>query len=333
MPARAYPTPRGKMRSPQRQREAVARLRRAILEDYSYRDRLGVDWMGRFRRFRPRLRQARSAREFAEQAAALLGVARDLHLWLAVEGRRLPTDVRHVERNVAPMLLPRFVPHWRPHNPVVASGTFARGTHYLWLRFWPPEAEGHQALQPAYRVLRRASRTRGVLIIDVRANGGGAEPTAARFAGCFVDHPVCYSKHWRRRRGQFSGPVERWLKPNVSGPRYRGRVVVLIGPGTVSSCESFALMLRRVAGCTLIGARTAGSSGNPQPVDLGNGVTVYVPSWKDLLPNGICLEGRGVTPDIVVKTDGKSFVNGDPVLEAAVRLAELSSVPVPLGQA
>ena len=115
--------------------------------------------------------------------------------------------------------------------------------------------------------------------------------------------------------------------------RFRGRVVVLIGPGTVSSCESFALMLRRVAGCTLIGARTAGSSGNPQPVDLGNGVTVYVPSWKDLLPNGICLEGRGVTPDIVVKTDGKSFVNGDPVLEAAVRLAELSSVPVPLGQA
>lgn len=315
----------------ERQAEAVARLRRAILEAYSYRDRLGVVWVERFRRFAPRLRRAKTAREFAAETARLLSVACDLHLWLEVEDQRLPTYVRRGERNVAPMLLPRVVPRWRPHNAVVASGRFARGTHYLWLRSWPPETEARQALRPAYSVLRQASRPRGSLIIDVRANGGGAEPTAARFAGCFVDQPRCYSKHWRRQRGRFTGPVARWLKPNEAGPRYRGPVVVLIGPGTVSSCESFALMMRQVPGCQLLGARTAGSSGNPQPVDLGNGVTVFVPSWKDLLPSGIGLEGRGVRPYIVVETNRASFLTGDPVLEEAVRLIEPSSGPVPLG--
>ena len=320
------------------QGEAVARLRRAILEDYSYRDRLEVGWAERFCRFSPRLRRAKSAREFAEQAANLLSAAQDLHLWLEVGGQHLPTYVREVERNVAPMRLPRFVPHWRQLNAVAASGRFADGTLYLWLRSWPPADEPRQALRPAYAVLRRASQAGGSLVIDVRANGGGAEPTAAQFAGCFVDQPVCYSKHWRRQMGKFMGPVKRWLKPNEAGPRYRGRVVVLIGPGTVSSCESFALMMRQVAGCQLVGGRTAGASGNPRPVDLGNGVTIYVPSWQDLLPNGACLEGRGVRPDIMVKADRRSFLTGDPVLEAGLEFLRqpqprLQSPPVTMVRA
>jgi hypothetical protein len=58
------------------------------------------------------------------------------------------------------------------------------------------------------------------------------------------------------------------------------------------------MMMRRVLGCKLIGQRTAGSSGNPKPVDLGNGVVLFVPSWQDLDFHGTCLEGRGVEADV-----------------------------------
>ena len=44
--------------------------------------------------------------------------------------------------------------------------------------------------------------------------------------------------------------------------------------------------------CKLIGAQTYGSSGNPKPIDLGNGVTVILPSWRDLFPDGSILEGK-----------------------------------------
>ena len=64
---------------------------------------------------------------------------------------------------------------------------------------------------------------------------------------------------------------------------------------------------------------TQGSSGNPKPVDLGNGVIVYLPSWKAMRPDGSCFEGEGIKPDIEVKTTPEDFENNDPVIEAALK--------------
>ena len=278
--------------------EAFLRLKSSIFEDYSYRDLRGVDWKKRFARFGPRLHASATATEFAQEAAGLLSAAKDLHLWLRVKNKTVPSHRRCAQRNVALPLLRELIPGWRQHNPVVMSGRFSDGILYLCLRAWPGDAPQH--LRPAYRLLRHASPAGRPLIIDVRANGGGAEPLAARFAACFVRRSVCYAKHLNTRAGTLKGPFERRLKPSRAGPHYRGRVAVLIGPGTVSSCESFVMMMRQVPGCKLIGQRTAGASGNPKPVDLGNGVVVFVPSWQDLDLDGTCLEGRGVAPDIEV---------------------------------
>jgi C-terminal processing protease CtpA/Prc len=230
----------------------------------------------------------------------------------------LPTHRRCARWNVDLGLLPKLVPAWRQHNPVVASGGLADGIVYLCLRAWPPNAP--QQLRPAFRLVRRAAAQRLPLIIDVRANGGGAEPLAARFAGRFMNRTVCYAKHLRCQHGRLVGPVTRWLKPSAVRWRFQGRVAVLVGPGTVSSCESFAMMMRQVPGCKLIGERTAGASGNPKPVALGNGVVLFVPTWQDLELDGTCLEGRGLQPDIEVDAGRGLAAGRDPVLAAAVKL-------------
>jgi len=116
------------------------------------------------------------------------------------------------------------------------------------------------------------------------------------------------------------GPYDRVLEPNPDGPAYRGKVVVLMGPKNMSSCESFLLMMKQVPGCRLVGARSYGSSGNPKPHNLGNGVTVYLPSWQDLMPDGKLLEGVGVEPDAAVPARPSDFARADPVLEAALRV-------------
>ena len=72
--------------------------------------------------------------------------------------------------------------------------------------------------------------------------------------------------------------------------------------------------------CKLIDATSYGSSGNPKPTDLGNGVTVYLPSWKDLRPDGTCLEGQGITPDIPITVTSVALESTDPVLQAALTL-------------
>ena len=244
--------------------DALSRLKRAILRDYSYRDRRGVDWEQRFLLLGSGVESSRSSREFAQKAAELLSPAQDIHLWLQVGRLRLPTHRRDVPANIITSILPRVIPSWRQHNETVMSGKFRGGTFYLCLRGWPGSAP--KRIAPAFQVVRRAASAGQAIVIDVRANGGGAEPLAARFAGCFVQRSVCYAKHLTARDGTWRGPIERWLKPNKTGPHYRGRVAVLIGPGTVSSCESFVLMMKQVPGCQLIGQRTAGASGNPRPV-------------------------------------------------------------------
>jgi len=91
----------------------------------------------------------------------------------------------------------------------------------------------------------------------------------------------------------------------------------LIGRYCMSSNESFILMMK-AAGATLVGERTYGSSGNPKPHELANGVTIFLPSWKDMLPEGSVLEGVGVAADVEVKTQPAEFEKQDPVLDKAL---------------
>jgi C-terminal processing protease CtpA/Prc len=87
----------------------------------------------------------------------------------------------------------------------------------------------------------------------------------------------------------------------------------------MSSCESFLLMMKQVSGCKLIGRRSYGSSGNPQPVVLANGVIAQLPCWQDLRPDGSCFEGEGIAPDVDIPGEAKDFAARDPVLEAALK--------------
>lgn len=288
-------------------REAIERLKTAIDEDYSYRDLHEVDWDAAFESAADHLAAATTPLEFAKRAAVLLAHAKDMHLWLQVRDWRVPSFDRKVAMNMNRPALERAIPGLDLEGPV-AVGRLREGITYILIATW----SGDTMLDAACKALGEADATKG-LIVDVRPNGGGSEPLAQEFAGCFLDESKVYSKHVTRRGGAFSPVRERSVGPNPEGPKYRGKVAILMGPVNMSSCESFLLMMKQVPGCTLVGERSYGSSGNPQPVDLGNGVTAFVPSWKDLRPDGTCLEGEGVAPDVEVKAGPRHFAASDPV--------------------
>ncbi|MGB7160932.1 MAG: hypothetical protein WBD40_22915 [Tepidisphaeraceae bacterium] len=64
------------------------------------------------------------------------------------------------------------------------------------------------------------------------------------------------------------------------------------------------------------------------PHQLGNGVTVYLSSWEDQLPDGTLLEGRGVRPDVVIKTTLRDLENSDAALKF-LRGAAVAGAKVP----
>jgi C-terminal processing protease CtpA/Prc len=248
----------------------------------------------------------------------MLADARDPHIWLEADGQTIPTMKREVEPNYDMETLRRAVPEWRMASPTVATGRFGDGIGYILIATW--DRERRDDLEPAFEALDDFVGGPG-LIVDVRPNAGGSETLARHFAGCFVEEPVVYAKHVLCDPGSpdgFTEPHERVLARKKGRPRYRGRVAVLMGPANMSSCEAFLLMMKQVPGCTLVGGTSYGSSGNPQPVGLGNGVTVYLPSWRAMGPDGTTFEGRGIAPDVPVPATEEDPRKGDPVLDSGL---------------
>ena len=78
------------------------------------------------------------------------------------------------------------------------------------------------------------------------------------------------------------------------------------------------LVMKQAGDCVVLGQPTYGSSGDPKPHELPNGVIAFVPSWQALLPDGTCFEGVGVPPDVEVAVNSSDFATTDPVLERAL---------------
>ncbi|MFA6564962.1 MAG: S41 family peptidase [Verrucomicrobiia bacterium] len=291
--------------------DAAQRLRKAVEQCYSHRETRAVDWASLWPRFEPRLKAAASAREFAIIAGEMLAATRDPHIWLEVGGELVPAFRRNAPPNVAAELLPRLVAKWTQQNKVVATGWAAPRVAYIAIHSWSGKP-GREAYEPTFKALKEF-RDAPALVVDVRLNSGGDDSIAREFAGCFIKHRVLYSRFVAL---DATSPTERWLEPNAMRPHYGGKVAVLIGPVNMSSAESFVLMMKQSPAVKLVGQRTYGSSGNPKPHALGNGVTVYLPSWKEFAPDGTPIECKGIAPNVEVPF----LPSRDAVLEKAVAI-------------
>jgi len=306
--------------TPEENDAAIEELRRLIAESYSYRDRVVRDWREVISREAPAMRGATTRAAFARSAARALAMAKDVHITLGVNDATFPTYRVSPDRNFDLRSVREQVKGLTEHNSVVSSGELEGGVGYLLITGWSSDAAVYE---PAFAVIERF-KDAPALVIDVRPNGGGNELQAKRIAARFTRERSVYSRNAYRDATSptgFSRIFEREIEPDPEHPRFDKPVAVLIGNGCMSSNESFVLMMRHGVGAVLVGDRTFGASGKPEGHNLGNGVQVRLPSWKDLLPDGTELEGRGVSPDVSVPE--RVSATDDPVIRAALRkLAE-----------
>lgn len=297
---------------------AAERLFAALRDQYSYRDRIGVDWNELELRHGEALRTAADAPTFALLATELLGTAQDPHITVRWQDGQLPTwrpravanfDLRGLQR-----LLPRL-------DRVGRSAFAARTDDGIGYLFVPSFArEQRDEFERILQALRGLLDCKA-LVLDVRTNGGGDEMLARRLAAFFVRDEVVYARH-RTRDPQATGgfrPVEdRTLRGNAAPDAFERPVAVLMGPLNMSSTEAFLLMMKQAPQAVLVGADSFGSSGNPQPHTLLPGLVVQLPSWQALRPDGTLLEGEGVAPHLHVDTRPDQLADDDPVLAAAL---------------
>jgi hypothetical protein len=295
----------------------ILKLKQAIDERYSYRDRLGLDWAALLAQATPSLQASKTRDELVRGIAKELARAEDPHLALVVDGKHLATDTRQVQWNFALAQIKAKVGDLRSPGRCLSTGTIGPYAYALVNGLEKGKCDQLPAdWDAAWPKLAAAPG----LVVDLRGNQGGDEVKAQHIAGYFVDAPVAYVQSETRdakAEGGF-GPLQpRTLQPHTPGQKHTKPVVVLSGPLVMSSAESFVLMLR-AAGVPIVGGRSRGASGNPQPIDLGLGITLLVPSWRARLVDGTLLEGTGVAPDVDVPVTAEQVAAGDPVLDAAI---------------
>ncbi len=309
--------------TPEMNLRAVEALRRAIDTGYSYKARVVKDWDGALAPYTDAMINARTRAGFAREAARALEPARDPHISVRVGDAAFPVFAGDSAANYDLRRLGGVVKNLTRENDVVWTGEAGEKTAYVAILSWSGDTS---LVTPAREAILEAGRQNKNLILDVRMNGGGDELTARAIAGLFAKAPTVYSRNRLRDpkgEGGWTPVSDRLVSPDAQ--HYGGRVAVLMGPHCMSSNESFLLMMRHAARATLVGGRSFGSSGRPMPHDLGNGVSVVLPSWVDLTPDGREIEGVGIEPDLAAVFDPDA--PGDTVINAGVRHIEESPGP------
>jgi carboxyl-terminal processing protease len=217
----------------------------------------------------------------------------------------------------------------RPHTPPIALSVIPRhikpreewlkaqkaGTRLLtrngrrigYIPFFSGAGEMYQ--DAAQEAIAGPLREADALILDFRNGFGGFNPD---FVSLFDRNVPLLSL--RDRTGKASVVDGHWRKP----------LYVLINAGSHSGKEVVAFALQKHHLATLVGERTGGAVLGGRPFLLSDASLLYL-AVSDGEVDGQRLEGKGVTPDVVVE-DALPFAQGaDRQLDAALRLAARKS--------
>jgi C-terminal processing protease CtpA/Prc len=162
------------------------------------------------------------------------------------------------------------------------------------------------------------------LILDVRDNRGGNSANADQVSGHFFEKEYSAGTVKTRVHGTFRY-VKRKMIRKARKPYYNWPIVLLVGEKCFSSNEIFIATLKDNKRAYLVGSKTSGGSGNPHVISIKNSegeFMAYITTWVYLRPNGSVVEGKGITPDIIVK-GGVGYKKDGALVKARAYLGSL----------
>jgi hypothetical protein len=142
------------------------------------------------------------------------------------------------------------------------------------------------------------------IIVDLRANGGGAPAMVGYLASAFVERDAEVYNDFVTRAESFSeAPAETAAEHLPDTPLY-----VLVSSATGSAAEAFAYTLQAADRATVVGQVTAGAANPGTEIETPSGFSIFVSSGSPVNPiTGRNWEAIGVQPDVVTEA-GQALV-------------------------
>lgn len=164
------------------------------------------------------------------------------------------------------------------------------------------------------------------LVIDVCINFGGADPYGLQIASRLATGEyLAYTKYARASPGS----ADPWTPGDPSmvrpspRPGFRGPVVELTGPLTISAGETFTqALMGRTPRVTRLGENTQGVFSDVLVRRLPNGWIFGLPNEVYRTPDGKAFDGPGIPPDIAIPVFAPADIaaGADPALARAVAI-------------
>lgn len=169
--------------------------------------------------------------------------------------------------------------------------------------------------------LANEGKTLKGLIIDLRSNAGGYGTVTHGILGQFMEGNI------GRTNGNDNYTHDSSVR-RVSRGRLFDRLgstplVVLVNEHTESNGEVFAAALQSKGRAKVVGTRSAGNTEKVTDYNFSDGSRLWLATAYFTLWDGTNLEGKGVTPDVVIDVDWAAYAEKeDPHIVEAIRLIE-----------
>ena len=292
-------------------------------EQYGFFDLKGADWKAIVAANRPRITASSPPESLLAVLSGMIEPFHDAHTYIIAGQtgrfggmRRTANSLERADFPRAYALTEKFLkaPVHKFCNGQVEFSTLDDDIGYLRLRSFSGYAAGGfeaglVALEAALdTVFSNAAGWRG-FVVDVRINGGGADPYGLAIASRLTNVPyLAYTKEARADPGdpsKWTPGQESRVVPSTR-PGFKGAVVLLTGVHSVSAAETFTqALMHRAPKVTRVGEHTQGVFSDVLNRNLPNGWRFGLPNER-FVTDGKTWDGPGIPPDVEVPVFAKA---------------------------
>ncbi len=140
---------------------------------------------------------------------------------------------------------------------------------------------------------RGSGQLRGI-VLDLRNNPGGVLDAAVEVSDAFLEQGTIVTAEGRAPEASFR------MAAATGDLSHGARIAVLVNEGSASAAEIVASALHDNGRATVMGRKTFGKGSVQTVLPLTDGQALKLTTSRYFTPIGISINGRGITPDVVL---------------------------------